>query len=416
VCYANNGTATPGDGSCTITQGPSGTTNIAVCVQVTSAAQQCDIRQINDSYNNYALIIQRIDQQGAGSNCPVQPPLPPPIPPCQNATQRASILQADGTGSDFGGVIQKVNQSLSEQASDPDPQQFDRQEVRSLTGPYGLQQTSGVSPSGVITSSAGSNYAAVGEASDQSQAGATAQSQEAHQFVGYSESGQGINQTVKAPGGANAGVLWQVQKQNLQSGVATSQSEKAYQDGDITEDDGAGSNNFASGNQFQDQVEQGVSTTHQLQFGDPKCCSALTLGGTMQIRQATNMFANNPLFRNQTEIINTNCDAPPAGCTAVTSATVNGTTTQGPPCNGQPSCHQGIVCFSPGPCTPCRIGETSGTLPFCSSGVGAANFSFGNRALAIAQTGSGLAMRTPTTFRSARLPAARSAPSDALLT
>jgi hypothetical protein len=373
-------------------------------VQVTSAAQQCDITQINDSYNNYALIIQRIDQ----SSCPV-------APPCQTGTQRASILQTDGTGSDFGGVIQKVNQSLSEQATDPDPQQFDRQEVRSLTGPYGLKQTSGVSPSGVITSSAGSNYAAVGEASDQFQAGATAQSQEAHQFVGYSGLGQGINQTVKAPGGANAGVLWQVQKQNLQSGVATSQSEKAFQDGDITEDDGAGSNNFASGNQFQDQVEQGVSTTHQLQFGDPKCCSALTLGGTMQIRQATNMFANNPLFRNQTEIINTNCDAPPAGCTAQTSATVNGTTTQGPPCNGQPSCHQGIVCAPNGACTPCTTVE-GGTLPFCSIGVRAANLSFGNRALAFAQTGSGLAMRAPTTSRSARLPAARSAPSDALLT
>jgi hypothetical protein len=398
ICYANNGTATPGDGSCTITQGPSGTRNIAVCVQVTSAAQQCDITQINDTNNNYALVIQRINQQGTTGSCSI-------TPPCQNGTQRASISQTADTGFNFGGVIQKVTQSLTEQATDDDPGQNNQQDVRPATGfAPGLQQTS----------VGGSNYAAVAQSSQQWQGGSLGQTQTARQFAGVSGSENGINQITALPGG-NAAVLGQVQKQNVQSQVALSQTENAYQDGDITQHGGAFNfQNFASGNQFQDQQEQGVvgtlagTGTHQIQLGDPKCCSALLPGGVFPIVQMTNMFANNAAFRQQRETIIGNCIAPPSGCTLRQSATVNGTTTPGDPCNAQLSCHSGIVCVGSS-CTRCTTAE-SVTLPPCSFST--TNVNFGNRALAIAQLWSSAAMRTPT----ARPQAVRSGPSVALLT
>src|ERR1700686_4810283 len=111
VCYSN-GAAPVTTNPCVIVQPTPapGKSNVAVCVQITSATQQCDITQTNDTHNNYALVMQRINQQGTTTSCPL-------APPCQNGTQRASILQTDGTGSNFGGVIQKVTQSLSERSS-----------------------------------------------------------------------------------------------------------------------------------------------------------------------------------------------------------------------------------------------------------------------------------------------------------
>jgi hypothetical protein len=341
VCYSNGTFITPAN-PCVISQGGS-RTNIAVCVQVTSPAQQCDITQANVSSNNYALVIQRINQQGTTASCPALPALPPP---CQNATQRASILQdATTTGSNFGGVIQKVTQSLTEQATDGDPGQTNEQDVQSLlwNQPDGLKQTSGT----------GSNFAAVGQDSQQSQAGAIAQSQTATQSAGNSGSENGINQTTAAPGG-NAAVLGQLQKQNLQSQVAKDQSEHAFQDGDITQTGGAGNfRNRASGNQFQDQQEHGVTGalgTSQVQVGDPRCCSTQIAGGLFPIVQVTNQFANNWALRNQTEYILGNCVSPPNGCTLRQSATVNGTTTPGDPCTAQPFCSKQIACNTEGGC------------------------------------------------------------------
>src|ERR1700682_4208835 len=327
VCYANSGVVTPGDGTCTITQGPSATRNIAVCVQVTSTAQQCDITQANVSSNNYALVIQRISQQGTTISCST-------THPCKSATQRASILQTDGTGSNFGGVIQKVTQSLTARPSDDDPQQVNQQDLRSLTtGVPGLKQTS----------DSGSNYAAVGRDSQQYQTGALAQTQTARQFAGFSETGDGINQTTATPGGSK-GVLGQVQRQNLQSQVATTKNQNAYQDGDITQTGGTVSTNFASGNQFQEQREQGVSTTVQHQFGDPRCCSVQTIG-TFLVLQVTNQFANNAALRQQSERLEGNCDSPPNGCTLTQIAILNGAPFQpGDPCRQQASCHTTVVC------------------------------------------------------------------------
>ena len=283
VCYSN-GVAPVSTSPCVITQPTPapGHRNIAVCAQTSTpaAGQQCDITQTNDTNNNYALVIQRINQQGATASCIAVP--------CQGATQRASIQQTDGTGSNFGGIIQQVTQSLTEQATDDDPGQINHQDVRSLTtGLPGLKQSSGVGTTG-----AGSNFAAVGQFSQQSQTGSTAQTQDARQFAGSTESGLGINQTTRTPAG-NAAVLGQVQKQDLQSPVAVTQSQGAGQDGDITQDDGTGTQNFASGNQFQDQREQGISTTFQSQFGDPRCCSPQTSGGNFYVTIHTNQLANN---------------------------------------------------------------------------------------------------------------------------
>jgi hypothetical protein len=358
VCYSN-GTYLTSANPCVISQSPSptGQNNIAVCVQVTSAAQQCDISQVNIVGNNYALIIQRINQQGTTASCPI-PTVTTPY--CQNGTQRASILQTDGRGSNLGGVIQKVAQYLTEQANDGDPGQNNEQDVQSLAVPAvpGLSQSS----------IGGSNYAAVGQDSWQYQVGSTAQTQIAKQFVGDSGSTRGINQMTVAPGG-NAAVLGQLQRQNVQSQVALSQTEKAYQDGDITQNGGAYNfQNFASGNQFQDQQEQGVvgtltgPGTYQVQVGDPKCCSTLLAGGVLTLVQATNEFANNAASRHQTETIIGSCIAPPNGCTFRQSATVNGTTIPGDPCNAQASCQRAILCYSEGGC-------------FTSRSVGAAVFS-----------------------------------------
>jgi hypothetical protein len=345
-----------------------GKSNIAVCVQVSSPAQQCDITQDNLGTNNYALVIQRINQQSTTASCPS-------VGPCQNALQRASILQTDGTGSNFGGVVQKVTQSLTERSTDTDPGQTNEQDLQSPTANVpGLKQTSGT----------GSNYAAVAQASQQSQSGALVQSQTATQFAGFTGQAKGINQTTAAPGG-NAAILGQVQKQNLQSQVATNQAEHAYQDGDITQTGGVGNfQNRASGNQFQDQLElgpTGLTGASQLQVGDPKCCSVQTAGEFLII-QATRQFANNAATRAQSEDILGNCDSPPNGCTIVQSATLNGNTQPGDPCFSKASCHQGIACAIGGE------SNSPGCAPFqVSLGLRLSKPTFARRGLAIASAG-----------------------------
>lgn len=368
TCYANSGTADHTiAGKCTITQTtPTGKRNIAVCVQSSNAPiadQQCDITQSNDTHNNYALVIQRINQQGAEPSCTL-------ATPC--ATQRASIKQTNPfSSSNFAGVFQTINQSIGQR--EDDPTQANSQSVQTPTGGTpgpGLDQSSGT----------GSNFAAVGESSQQTQFGGMTQEQDATQFVGLSESGQGINQTTAAPG-ASAAVLGQFQKQDLQSQAALGhQMQNAMQDGDITQTGGAAGKNFASGNQFQVQREQGTSTTHQNQFGDPKCCSRQATG-EFDIHQETVQFVSNntaatAALRDQTEDIVGNCDSPfppppgstTGGCTVVQKATLNGTPTPGVPCNGKAACHQVITCSSggegggAGSCTAAGVGRAPVTL------------------------------------------------------
>jgi hypothetical protein len=402
VCYSN-GTYQTVTNPCVIVQGTPapGKSNIAVCVQVASADQQCDITQTNDSHNNYALVIQRVNQQGAAANCPAQPPLQPPIPPCQNALQRASILQtATLTGSNFGGVIQKVTQSLTEQATDDDPGQNNEQDVKSLTATSGLMQTSG----------SGSNFAAVGQDSRQSQAGAKAQSETARQFAGISGSSNGINQTTAAPGG-NAALLGQVQKQNLQSQVALNQTENGYQDGDINQL-GAPGTNFASGNQFQNQQEQGPPGTSQHQLGDPKCCSAQN-GGQFDVNQATVQFGNVIAPNAQLETLIGNCFSPPppgnTNCHVNQLANQNGVQT--PNSCSSSFCQATITCGFEGACVPTSI--TTPPAGFCPPPGFGAPCILGAVALAntnqtASASGSLSVLRSPT--------AARSAPMVALLT
>jgi hypothetical protein len=350
TCWANSGIVShPSAGNCTITQPSNGNGNIAVCVQSTDAAvatQTCSISQTNATRNNYALVIQRVQQ----STCAL-------IAPCQMATQSASIEQKNGSGSNFGGADQTTSQSVGQE---DDPNQTNSQRIEALapsTSFGGLTQVSGT----------GSNFAAVGQVSGQSQSGGIVQEQTATQFAGSSGSANGIVQTTAAPG-ANAATLSQLQKQDLQSGVATNQTHHAFQDGDITQNDGAAARNFASGTQDQDQHIQGptgLTGATQLQVGDPKCCSSQFTGGQFLIRQSTNQFANNAAKRTQTETIIGNCDSPPNGCTVIQSATLNGITQPGDPCFGKASCHQGIACAA-GACTPCTPVNTDETGQTCT--------------------------------------------------
>ena len=314
-----------GTRTCLIDETQTTRKNIAVCVQSNTpgTTQVCNIRQTNTSGNNYALVIQRFVQNQGSS---------------QDANQKASIQQTNGSGSNFAGVFQTVFQSIGQQ---DDPSQTNSQHVAAIApnGPGGLEQSS----------TTGSNFAFVSQFSTQSASGGSPQTQTADQLAGNSGSGlkNGIDQT----GGANAAFLSHIQKQQLDTGVSNaSQTQNAIQDGDITQK-GAPGQNLAVGSQRQDQQEQGPTGlfgfggTMQQQTGDPKCCSTQN-GGQFFINQSTNQFANNAANRSQAEHIFGNCDSSPAGCHVVQSATLNGTTTPGLICNGQPSCHQGITCFS----------------------------------------------------------------------
>jgi hypothetical protein len=371
ACFTSSGMAVKGAGTCTITPAatPSGDKNIAVCVQSNSAgpSQVCSIIQDNTSHNNYTLVIQHIEQsQGA----------------MQMAKQSVSIKQTSITsGSNFLAVFETINQSTHDQDSTGNQTQTNLQHVEAtpfLANGPGLSQMSGT----------GSNFAEVTQDSTQSGKDALNETQGADQFAGDSGSGLGIKQTTTAPG-ANAATLSQIQTQGLNSAVASFQKETADQDGDITQSDGTGSNNLASGNQSQTQHEQAPIGATQIRIGGPKCCSAQIAGGHMLVTQATDQKGN--ALTGTQETIIANCDSPPNGCTAIQMATENGTTTPGLPCNGQSSCHQEISCSVEG----------------CSTFPVGFGLLFSNPSLAI---------RAPVVTRIGGTPAGRSGWSVAILT
>ena len=299
----------------------------------------CTITQGNATQNNSALVIQHIEQsQGF----------------MQTAKQSVSITQTNDSGSNFLRVFQTINQSTHDQDVNGKQTQSNLQHV-ALT-PFGLD-----GPGLSQMSSTGSNFAELTQDSTQAGNNASVQNQTADQFAGDSGSGNGINQTTT--GGSNSAALTHIQQQQLDN--SASQTQTATQDGDITQNGAAGAN-LASGSQSQDQKENGPAGADQHQTGDPRCCSVQATGGTFVIRQATNQFANNPTSGQQSEIIVGNCDSPPNGCTVTQSATVNGTTTTGIPCNAQPSCHKEISCgegecfaFTPDSSVAVRLSDSS---------------------------------------------------------
>jgi hypothetical protein len=332
VCFANGAAVPLTGGACLITQTPTGQRNIAVCVQSSNAAgpvQTCSISQTNTTYNNYALVIQRIRQ----STC-APPPTPPLTAPCQSGTQAASIQQTTTSifsGSNFGGAFQTAIQSIGQQ---DDPSQTNSQHVEVIapsTGPGGLEQFS----------AGGSNYGAATQYSAQSASGGSVQSQFADQVAGHSGvTTTGIDQN--APRGSNAAFLAHVQKQQLDS--SPSQDQTALQDGDITQN-GVPGTNLAFGTQFQNQQEQGPVGAVQHQTGDPKCCSPQN-GGQFYDTIATFQFANHILPFNQFEYIQGNCDSAPSspgnGCHMSLSATQQNNPPTTFQCDGA-SCHSTII-------------------------------------------------------------------------
>ena len=345
TCYANGGTVThPSAGTCTITQTPGGKRNIAVCVQSSNAVdpapvQSCSISQTNTTFNNYALVIQRIQQ----NTCAV-------TAPCQSGTQAASIQQTTtSSGWNFGGAFQNTSQSIGQR--DDDPLQTNTQHVQFLapsTGPGGLEQVS----------ASGSNFGAVSQSSSQSASGDLSQTQTAEQVAGNSGfSGSGIDQN--APLGSNAAFLIHIQKQQLDASPI--QHETATQDGDITQTGTPGAN-LASGNQFQDQLENGPLGASQQQTGGPKCCSVQN-GGKFFVRLKTGQRAYaggvfNPAAI-QSEYLEGNCDSVNGSCDVFLSATEQGNPPQTNTCTTSP-CHIVVSC-SEGGCTSYTI--TPGDLP-----------------------------------------------------
>ncbi len=399
TCYGNNGAVvvqSPDGSTCSVKQVNNGR-NIAVCVQANGGpapTQTCSITQTTptNTSNNYALIVQRVTQDEGTT---------------QTASQRAQIHQSNGSGSNFGGVFQIVGQSIGSEA---DPSQTSTQHVEDA--PF-------VGPGFTQSADAGSNYAAVAQWSSQSMNGGTQQTQTADQFAGHSGQfpGDGVDQTTRT--GGNAAALIQKQKQEHRSDIPATQTQTATEDADLTQN-GSPGQNLASGNQFQDQREDGPSGSTQHQTGDPRCCSTQT-GGRFFINEVTNQLATldgqpNPAAV-QTEQLIANCDSPPptgsttGGCFVMLSATVQGQTTTGPfpPCQGTASCHRGIACVKTA-CFPCVVFEGS----FCSpiGGGRIAQAAFRTRDLALAP-GRAAGVTGATRLGSAPV---RSAPHLALLT
>jgi hypothetical protein len=330
TCYSNVGGAVSAGGTCTITQNQSSTRNIAVCVQDSNEAapiQTCSISQTNGTYNNYALVVQRI-QQGS---CAL-------IGPCQSGTQLGSIKQTTtSSGWNFGGAFQTTLQAIGQPGVLTQTNTQHVEFTAPSTGPGGLEQLS----------TEGSNYGAVAQVSAQSASGTGNQTQNAEQVAGHSGiGGSGIDQ--KAPLGSNAAALVQIHKQRLDNSMV--QNQTASEDGDITQN-GVPGTNLASGSQFEDQQEQGPFGAVQHQLGDPKCCSVQN-GGQFFATIFTNQFANHIAASGQTEFIYGNCDSVPSsapnGCHVSLSATQQNTTTS-IQCSGT-HCHPIIFCVEGAPC------------------------------------------------------------------
>jgi hypothetical protein len=327
TCYSNVGGAVVLGSTCTIEQNQSSQRNIAVCVQSSNAVdpapiQTCSIKQTNVSFNNYALVIQRIQQ----STCAA-------AEPCQMGTQAASIQQTDGSGWNFGGAFQTTIQSIGQRN---DPTQSNSQTVKVIlpsTGPGGLEQLS----------TTGSNYAAVTQFSVQSAITATTQTQTADQVAGSSGIGSsGIDQ--HAPAGSNAAALVHHQTQHLDA--APNQKQTATQDGDITQN-GLPGMNLAAGTQTQDQLERGPLGAIQQQVGDPKCCSVQNGGAffvrlkTVQRAFAGGIFNPAPI---QSETLVGNCDSVGGSCDVFLSATEQGNPPKTNMCTTSP-CHIEVQCL-----------------------------------------------------------------------
>jgi hypothetical protein len=347
TCYSNvTGGADTTGGICTITQDQSNKSNIAVCVQNSNSVapapvQTCSIRQTNIGHNNYALVIQRIQQSTCTGTTPA---------PCTaTGTQKASIQQTNGSGWNFAGAFQTTTQSIGQR--DDDPLQTNTQHVEVLApsnGPGGLEQVS----------ASGSNFGAVSQSSSQSAFGDMSQTQTAEQVAGNSgSSGSGIDQ--HAPLGSNAAFLIHIQKQQLDASPI--QHETATQDGDITQTGTPGAN-LASGNQFQDQRENGPLGASQQQTGGPKCCSVQN-GGKFIVRLKTGQRAYaggvfNPAA-SQSEYLEGNCDSVNGSCDVFLSATEQGNPPQTNTCTTSP-CHIAVSCGDGG----CRsFTITPDTLP-----------------------------------------------------
>ena len=304
--------------TCMITETTLGEKHIAVCVQSNSAgpSQVCSITQDNAAQNNYALVIQHIEQsQGA----------------TQTAKQSVSIKQTNSAGSNFSRIFQTINQSTHDQDGSGNQTQTNVQHVEatpfSSDGPGLSQMTTN-----------GSNFAEVTEDSTQSGKNALSATQNADQFAGHSRvfPGNGIDQS--APLGKNVAALTHTQQQQLDS--SPSQNQTATQDGDITQNGSQGTN-FASGAQFQDQQEHGGG--FQQQNGDPRCCS-IQNGGDFFVTIKTDQEADS-VFPNQSEFIQGNCDSVPGGtCHMNLSATQQNVTTGPTPatCEDPSICHQFI--------------------------------------------------------------------------
>ncbi|MEA2634026.1 MAG: hypothetical protein QOH92_793 [Chloroflexota bacterium] len=138
ACVGGTTTYPGGTKTCTISQTTPGDKHIAVCVQSNNpgSSQECDITQINDSGNNYALVFQHVVDNGG---------------PTEDATQRSTINQSmvtAGTGSNFAAIVQVVKQS-TKQAGDQSQMvhQFNTTDQTSTTG---------------------TNFASLNESSDQS--------------------------------------------------------------------------------------------------------------------------------------------------------------------------------------------------------------------------------------------------------
>jgi hypothetical protein len=330
ACVGGTPTPVGSTTTCMISETTPGEKHIAVCVQSNSAGpnQVCSITQNNAAQNNYALVIQHIEQsQGA----------------TQPAQQSVSIKQTNDSGSNFSRVFQTINQSTHDQ-DNGNQSQTNIQHVEATPfmsdGP-GLSQMSGT----------GSNFAEVTQDSTQSGKNAPVATQTAEQFAGNSGTlsvtltGNGIDQS--APLGKNVAALFHTQQQQLDN--STSQTQTASQDGDITQNGSPGTN-LASGTQFQDQQENGPPGAEQHQTGQPKCCSVQN-GGQFDITIKTNQFGNQITPAHQNEDLQGNCDSFPNGtCNVLLSATQQGQTTSttctGTTCRPFITCVEGVrPCF-----------------------------------------------------------------------
>jgi hypothetical protein len=333
-----SGTFDPNTGICTISQTTLTEDHSAVCVEdnVPGGVEGCVITQTSGpGFNNRAVVVQRYhENQG-----PNQTPCPTTQSGMQCATQTVTITQmATSGGSNFASVGQRTDQKLEPNTSG-DQNQQDDQEVT-------IFQTS--------------------------------------------DSGQ--NQTD----------LDQSSKQNAKSNTTANQTQISREHGDITQFSSGLST--ASANQDQDQRLAGNGS--QTQQIDPKCC-------TTQISNPDDVFTIKQNANQQAESAGALQESSTVGecfsdgqCTIDQTATTNaGSQHNHLVCTPGTSCATGIVCTAAActPCTPSEGGCFTGGAPVITS---LSSSMVAVRGSVIASSGSA----------SRYASVARSAPSGALLT